>query len=78
MKAREDGDKQRGFSPPVPLLKIHDDGAFQGTIPLQFRKVNGSHDFFGSDLPWERGSEVTQPSMPTGAGGGSVNQQDAL
>ena len=47
------------FLHPVPLLKIHDDCTFQGTIPLQFVKVNGSHDFFGSDLPWERGSEVT-------------------
>ena len=47
------------FLHPVPLLKIHDDGSFQGTTPLQFRKVNGSHDFFGSDLRWERGSEVT-------------------
>ena len=80
MKARENGDKQRAFLHPVPLLKIHDDGIFQG--PSLYSLERSTAATISLDLIClGRGDPRSQPSMPTGAGGligGSANQQGAL
>lgn len=46
---------KRDFLHLLPTLEMYNNSAFQGTGPLQFRKLRGPQDFFGSGPPSERG-----------------------
>lgn len=65
---------KEAFLHPVPLNKIHD-VASSRDLPFSLERSAAATIFFGSDLPWEKGSE-SQP-MPTRAGGAHRRERES-